>query len=1181
MYLKRLDVQGFKSFPEKAKLEFDRGITAVVGPNGSGKSNISDAVRWVIGEQRPKSLRGEKMEDVIFAGTQNRKPLGFAEVSITMDNSDMGLPIEFSEVTVTRRTYRSGESDFLINGSPCRLKDIHELFMDTGIGREGYSIISQGRIDEILSVKSEDRRKLFEEAAGIVKYKNRRQEALLKLERERGALSRVSDILNELEGRIEPLREQSKRAREYLSLKENLKLKDINLFVIRHDKINSELLEAEKDIFSINESISLENSSIEKIKKDIFALKEKISETEKNISELNEEIAKTMSENERLEGNLRLEMQNIQTSEENIARIKAESETKSTKTEEYENEILSLNSRIDTIKSSEASWETKLAEKEEALLKANEIVSGKEEGLLGLKTEIIEKVKLTTEIKSSIERNLSIIEQFDERKSKIEEEKKYIKAQINNNNVNVLASEKNLEKNKGIIENVLEEINRLQASKNIIIQTVSGFRANLDKNTDEMKSIASKLNFLTDMKKDREGFYKSVKTLLEKKESLAFSGINGVVAELFNVKEGFEVAIEAALGQIVQNIITDTDKDASKAVNYLKGNDLGRATFLPVSTIKAQTLENKIEILNDSLVLGIGIDFVYCDKKYSNIALNLLGRVLITKNIEDAISVARKFNYKFKIVTLDGDIINSGGAITGGSKTKNSLGVFSRNREISELEESYNKSALKAEKVKENIVSLETRLSETDKSIFDLSSENQKAEIAMAGAKHEIEQSKIFLSEYEQKLKYYLLEESQLNDQLKDAKASSDKLRKELSDIEEEIRSIDDVLTKSQENVKENKEERDGLIEEITKLKVDISAISQNRIALDESIARILLEKEELLLSIQTAKEDIIKLEIRKEEKKKLILGITEEIKLKAQKLNKFKEDMSAISAEKEKMVLELETFENDMALSMQKINSLNNQIFKIDAKKERFSEDLQKLNDEIWYEYEVTYNGAKALPHIDISEAQLQREVRELKNSIRGLGDVNINSIEEYKEVSERILFLSTQKEDILKAESKLIELISKLSVIMEEQFKEQFKAISESFNEVFRDIFGGGKAELKLSDDCDILNSPIEIIAKPPGKIMQNMLLLSGGERALTAIALLFSILKMKPSPFCILDEIEAALDDANIKRFSDYLKRLSKDTQFIVITHRKGTMEVSDVIYGITMQEQGISKLVSVSF
>ncbi|MEA4815749.1 MAG: chromosome segregation protein SMC [Lachnospiraceae bacterium] len=1181
MYLKRLDIQGFKSFPEKARLEFDKGITAVVGPNGSGKSNISDAVRWVIGEQRPKSLRGEKMEDVIFAGTQNRKPLGFAEVSITMDNSDMGLPIEFSEVTVTRRTYRSGESDFLINGSPCRLKDVHELFMDTGVGREGYSIIGQGRIDEILSVKSEDRRKLFEEAAGIVKYKNRRQEALLKLEKEHETLSRVGDILNELEGRIEPLKEQSERAREYLLLKENLKLKDINLFVSRYDKINSELIEAEKGILSVNESISFENNNIEKTKADISVLKEKISEAEKNICELNDKIAETMSGNEKLEGNLRLEKQNLQNTEENIIRIKNESEAKANKIEGYENEVLALNSKAEDIKISEDSWESELAKKEEALLKSNEIVSGKEEGLMGLKTEMIEKIKLTTEIKFSIERNLSITEQFDDRKIKIEEEKKYIKAQINNNNINILASEKRFEESTHTIERVFEETKRFQASKNIIGQTVSDFKSRLDKNTDEIKSISSKLNLLKDMKKEREGFYKSVKTLLERKDDPSLPGINGVVAELFSVKAGFEVAIEAALGQAVQNIITDTDKDASKAINYLKKNDLGRATFLPVSAIKASVLENKEEVLKDKLVFGIGIDFIECDKKYLNIASSFLGRVIVTQNIEDAVNIARKFNYRFKIVTLDGDIINAGGSITGGSKTKNSLGVFSRNREISELEEAYNKSVLKSRETEENIASLEARLSEADKSLLCLSSESQKAEIAVAGAKHEIEQSKALLVEYEQKLKYYALEENQLDEQLEDARVSSDELKEKLSDIEEEIKDIDDILTRSQDSIKENKEERETLMEEITKLKVDISASRQNRVALDENIERILLEKGELFSSIQKSEEDIIRLEAKKEERQELILCITEDIRLGSQKLNQLKESMNAIFKEKEKTALELETLENDIMGSTQKISSFNNQIFKIEARKERLSEDLQKLTDEIWYEYEITYNSAKALPHIDISEIQLQKEVRELKDSIHSLGDVNVNSIEEYKKVSERHLFLSTQREDILKAESKLTELISKLSVIMEEQFKEQFKAISESFNEVFRDIFGGGKAELKMSDDYDVLNSPIEIIAKPPGKIMQNMLLLSGGERALTAIALLFSILKMKPSPFCILDEIEAALDDANIKRFSDYLKRLSNDTQFIVITHRKGTMEVSDVIYGITMQEQGISKLVSVSF
>jgi len=1186
MFLKRLELKGFKSFPEKTILEFDKGITAIVGPNGSGKSNISDAVRWVLGEQSVKNLRGSnKMEDVIFAGTQNRAKLGFAEVSMVMDNTNRNFDIEYNEVIITRRLYRSGESEFAINNSSCRLKDIHELFMDTGIGREGYSIIGQGRIDDILSTKSEDRRTIFEEAAGIIKFKTRRTETERKLEKEKQNLIRIDDIINELEMQIEPLKEQSQKTKKYFTLLERLKIIQINVFLIDIEKIELELSKNKDNIISINKEISMieaQNPIFEKRKEQ---LKEEIENNSEEIEKINSELTELRSESEQTENDIKLVLQqiiylkknienfkkDINDFEKNIISEKKEIQLKLTKKNAALIELKSKNENLKNVQKEFENVITNLDEKEEIINNYN--------------NEIIKKMQIHSEIKINIESINTFISQSETRKEQLKQEIDFSKSQKNDTEVKLLSLKKAFSNSNEKENKLNEELAALQKDKSDIEKQISEEYKNKDNINKSLNDFSSKFSVLSELEKEYEGYYESVKSILKQKENKnpIFTGICGAVGELINVEKNYETAIETTLGGSIQNIVTKTENDAGKAIEYLKSTKKGRATFLPINSIKGKELpENiRIQILKEKGVINFAEKLITYSPEYKNIFISLLGRVIVMDNFNNAVVLARKYNYSYKIVTLNGELLNPGGSITGGSINKRSSGIFSRNREIKELERKISEYNLKLQKTNNDIQLSEKKLDKLSVIEENIKTTENNIVLKKNDLKNQIIQTENYIQDFSKRIKISTEEQKNIDVNILEQKGKLFNLEKDIEKNEQEISNMQNYLTKYQSELQSNRNIREENSKKITELKLEINEVEFNISTLSSDIKRINIEIEKLNTSISKNKESILTSEKEINSKNKEI-ETSKEKKFSIEKESDNKQKyLKLLNAKKLKLVSENEKLEKESLEHIEYTSKIKNEKTRLELLKEQLEDKKTRMCDNIWERYEITVASAQKYKKFDIETSKLRTEENTLKNEIREMGTVNTNAIEEYQKIKERYDFLINQRHDILYAEENLKNIISELSHLMEEQFKEQFKIINKNFGNVFSEIFGGGVGYVKLSDEEDVLNSGIEIIAQPPGKTIQNMSLLSGGERALTAIALLFAILKMKPSPFCVLDEIEAALDDANVKRYADYLKQFSNDTQFIVITHRKGSMEAADTLYGITMQEQGVSKLVSVKF
>ena len=1185
MYLKQLNIHGFKSFSDKVKLEFNKGITAVVGPNGSGKSNVSDAVRWVLGEQKAKSLRGDKMEDVIFAGTETRKALGFAEVAITIDNQDQKMPIDYTEVTVTRRVYRSGESEYQINGTNCRLKDIHELFMDTGVGREGYSIVGQGRIDELLSAKADDRRRIFEEAAGIVKYKVRKNEAIIKLEKEQQNLIRVEDIIAELEGQMDGLEKQSNKAKIYLDLKEKIKYATLTMFCTDVDNIEKEYTKQQnnKDIALENKQNFLkENEQKEEQKQNIQQQSEQL---KNEIQKTQQQIISFRSQQEKTESDIRLAKEQIQHFLQNIQRLEKENTSCQYQQQQNQKEEQLLLTKITAIDVTTKSAKEKLQQQEKIFEELNANLSENEKSIEDYKSEMVEQIRISTEAKGDMSQRQSLLEQFEQRQKQLFSEKEYLKDQIHTQQIHkevLLKQQQDFEKQQKEIDQTLlqlqQDIKKLYAEKEYISEEQK-------KREQQLTQKRSRFSVLSEMEKEHEGYYKSVKSILHLKHSKneKWQGICGVVGELLHVAEKYETAVEIALGGNIQNIITKTEYDAKEAIQYLKQYHLGRATFLPITSVKGKKLI-KEEILLENGVLGVASDLIEYDTVYDNVIQFLLGKTVIVENIDIAVLLSKKYHNQYRMVTLEGDLFNIGGAMTGGSMTKKATNVFSRSREINDLSEDIKQEQILLQNCQKRLQTLEQQLQQTNQLSMQKQMKKQEIQLSFQKNEEDKQNTENLLLERQQKQKLYDLEQKQIVEQCELAEKEMTEFKKTLQQAEQKMNDINEKLSAFQYNMTEEKQQRESILNIITELKVNISAEEQNKKAVKDSIQRLkqqnsILEKEQ-----QQKQQEIISFQELNKQKELEQKELEQKNIYYKQQEQTQQSVFTELTEKREQKKQEIAVFEQQQKEMTETISRLENEIFRIETKQEKIAEEKQRLFDEIWEEYEMTYQVVKQQYDTQVQTSSYQKlksDAKQWKNQIKELGAVNVEAIENYKEVKQRYGFLTAQRTDILEAEQKLRLLISDLSQMMEDRFREQFDVISKNFGEVFREMFGGGKAYLKLSDETKVLESSIEIIAQPPGKSLQNMLLLSGGERALTAIAILFSILKMKPSPFCILDEIEAALEDAHVKRYADYLKKFSKDTQFIVITHRKGTMEAADVMYGVTMQEKGVSKMISVNF
>ncbi|MBM6828901.1 chromosome segregation protein SMC [Anaerotignum lactatifermentans] len=1181
MYLKRLDLQGFKSFPEKVKLEFNPGITAVVGPNGSGKSNVSDAVRWVLGEQRAKSLRGDKMEDVIFAGTENRKPQGFADVTIVIDNQDGKLPIDYTEVQVTRRVFRSGESEYRINGAACRLKDIQELFMDTGVGREGYSIIGQGRIDEILNAKGEERRRIFEEATGIVKYKTRKNEAVAKLEKEQQNLTRVEDIISELESQLEPLEEESRVAEEYLRLKEQLKDAEISMFRTDANRLETEMERLTRQKADA-ESQSMESAAAQETARErAQSLRLKYEEQTAALRRINEDVAQVKADIEKNEGLVRLTKEQMQHDADNMSRVEKEILERLRQQEEAKKEQEICRSRITALHMTMNQQQERLDRLEEESSSLETALSQKESKAESFKDEIFEQIRIGTEAKGEIAKQEAMKEQFLARKEQLDEELAHGRGRLEEMSVHLQVLEKQEKERREFMEFLSRELDTLEKDSQHAAEIKEDAERQMSRQERLISEKQSRLSLLSEMEKEHEGFFNSVKNLLNLPDRER-RGIHGAVGQLLQVEEAYETAIEAALGGAMQNVVTQTEEDARDAIRFLKEHRLGRATFLPITAVKARPLEGHQPILDEKGVIGTADSLVRFDRQYYGIVSNLLGRILIVDHLDEAVRLAKKYQHRYKMVTLEGDIMNPGGAMTGGSRSNKTTGIFGRAREIASLRQEMENLRAQAAAMKDRLQLAEEDLQEIGEQIVEKKLEQQKLLVTLHSAQEQKQKSQEEQKEAAERVRLMEVEEGQLKDQLAVAEADMEAGRNRLASSEALMAQFNAALSEYQENLTEEREKRSSIQEEITAVKISISQSGQSVAAAQENLLRLEKEAEKAKMEAETLrsqKEELEKSGGLRQDQQIDLQKEGQNLRQKEEELSRLLENTtSQISVLAEEMT----RCEEQAQEQAETVSRLKNEIFRLETKMEKVTEERQRIFDRMWEEYEITYQTAGEYAQAEErSYSQLSHLAKEWKAQMRAMGDVNTGSIARYREVKERFAFLSAQKADILEAEEKLKGIIEELSQLMERQFKEQFAVISENFSAVFQEMFGGGKAYLRLSDEDKVLDSPIEIVAQPPGKSLQNMQLLSGGERALTAISILFSILKMKPSPFCILDEIEAALDDANVRRYAQFLRRFSKETQFIVITHRKGTMEFADVMYGVTMQEKGISKLISVNF
>ncbi|CDC31721.1 chromosome partition protein Smc [Clostridium sp. CAG:508] len=1177
MYLKRIEMQGFKSFADKTVLEFKPGITTVIGPNGSGKSNISDAIRWVLGEQSMKSLRGAKSEDIIFAGTQARKSLGFAEVSIVIDNNDNKLPIEYSEVTVTRKIYRSGETGYFINKVPCRLKDILELFMDTGIGKDGYSIIGQGKIDEILSNKSEDRRHIFEEAAGIVKYRTRKQESEKKLEQTKLNLLRINDILAEIEANIEPLKLQSDKAKQFLDLREELKSIEVGLFIYNINTYKEKLEQLVKDEDIITSQKEAEDSKMEALQASKEELRQVVDDITAQIENMQNIGFESSNKIEKINSEIGISNERIQNNSANKQRLEAEILEVKNRIEELKEEQKQKLEKKTNLTSNKEKFEKELAEKEAELAELSKKLSAKELEIEGKKQIVQDNIDKKYELAAEINTQDVNYENLEKRKKQLKNEIDSVISELDSTRYGKNEISKgfyDIESKRNI---AVENLEKSVQAKEQNMQKLKQYEEEISKLTYTQRMKQARHQFLIETEKEKEGYNKTVKSLLVAcdKDSSLNKGIHGVLANLISVEKEYETAIEMCLGQSLQNVVTSTEQDAKKMIEYLRSNSLGRASFLPIASVQGKKLDKLTKMDG---VIGIASDLVKCKKEYEQIILSLLGRTVVVEDMDTAIALAKKDKYSFRIVTLKGDIISSSGSISGGSVQTKTVNILGRSREIEDLEKELKKLekqiADKTAEKEEYASSIGDSIEETAK----LEKELQEIEIVYATEKQKMVAVEENITRLENRLAKLKEELTQTEKQKEENRLLKEQKEAEIQALTQQIEELNKVIEEFALNNKDNQKYIDDLNFDITNLKISVTSFDESESSIEEMVERISQDIKNNEQSIENKNQNILaiteentKLEQTITEYNNQIEQIKQEVTNSGTKVEELKQERIA---KNEKLV----NTENEIQSQFSTLESLKEQIIKLDVKKTKLEQDLQQVVESLWNEYELTPNSTEEYQKPN-NVATAQKQVNSLRNKIKDLGSINIDSIEEYKKTKERYDFMSEQRLDLENTASKLRKIIGDMTTTMQNQFKEKFELINKNFNEVFTELFNGGKAELILENEENILECGIDIRVQPPGKKLQNMMLLSGGEKAFTAIALLFAILKINPAPFCILDEIEAALDDVNVYRFAEYLKKFCKQTQFLVITHRKGTMEAGDSVYGVTMEENGISKLLSI--
>ncbi|MBD5450369.1 MAG: chromosome segregation protein SMC [Lachnospiraceae bacterium] len=1178
MYLKSIEVHGFKSFANKINFKFHNGITGIVGPNGSGKSNVADAVRWVLGEQRIKQLRGASMQDVIFSGTEMRKPLGYAYVAITLDNTDHQLSIDYDEVTVSRRLYRSGESEYMINGTVCRLKDVNELFYDTGIGKEGYSIIGQGQIDKILSGKPEERRELFDEAAGIVKFKRRKYAAQKKLEDEKQNLVRVNDILAELENQTGPLERQSEKAKVYLKKKEELKTLDVNVFLLENVRVRQQLTEVDGKLRIANDDLEETSSKYANIKEEYEQIESRIELLDQAIEAARATLTDTGVMRSKLEGEINVLKEQIHSAEGNEEHLQ-------TRIRSIQEQINERTAEKDSILTEKKEIDEKLEQLEQARTEARQLLEATQSRIEELnnniesgKNTIIDALNNRATIKSKLGRYDTMLEQINIRK-----------AELNSRLLRAKSDEaaqtetiKKLEEEFEAVNVVIRELNDKQESMEEQLAAIREELAGRDQKLRDTQVLyhqeKSKLEALANLTERYEGYGGSVKAVMEQKGHE--KGIIGVVADIIQADAKYETAIETALGGNIQNIVTEDEETAKRMIGYLKKTKAGRATFLPLTSITHPQEFKNPEALKEEGVIGMADELVKIDKKYRNVAKAMLGRIVVIDNVDHAVKIARKFDYGIRMVTLEGELLVPGGAISGGA-FKNNSNLLGRRREMEELEKKVKQYVVDVDKLLNDIEETKRRRNKLRLEVEDVKGQLQRKFIEQNTARMNVMQARDKKSETEEGFGELKTEEQDIELQIKEIQVGKDEIARELEDSETLEKNVEVQIAEFQKQLEEKRTEESGQAAKVSEWDVEVEKMRQsedfqrqNLERVEGEIARHTAELTEVQEGLHLGKEEV-------ERKKESILEIEKTIAssytAQTDAEQKLKDDIAA----KEELSAKQKNFFTSREELSERMTALDKEVYRLNSQKERMEESIESQINYMWDEYEITLSDAESLKDETMNDLPaMKKEITALKDAIRKLGDVNVNAIEDYKNLMERYTFLKTQHDDLVEAEKTLLGIIEELDTSMRKQFNEKFAEINREFDKVFKELFGGGKGTLELIEDEDVLEAGIRIIAQPPGKKLVNMMQMSGGEKSLTAICLLFAIQNLKPSPFCLLDEIEAALDESNVGRFAKYLHKLTKNTQFIVITHRRGTMEKADRLYGITMQEKGVSTLVSVN-
>ena len=1178
MRLKRLEIYGFKSFADRTVVVFDQGITGIVGPNGSGKSNLSDAVRWVLGEQSAKALRGGKMEDVIFNGTQKRKRLGYCEVSLVFDNEDHALPVDFAEVMITRRVYRSGEGEYYINKAACRLRDIIELFRDTGVGKEGYSIIGQGRIGEILSQKSEDRRGIFEEAAGIVKYRTRKEESEKRLTNMRDNLSRVEDIIAELESQLEPLAKASETARHYLALRDELRVLECSSFVLRSDRAKERIADAEAMLTGLREAIEQE----EKRAGELTAARDAANETsqalEEQVSAAHESVLELTREKEAREGELAMLRAEIARMEKDVLNLSQEEDVRRARSEALEGEIRQNEADTLSTRTQITELQRELHAKEAALEAAQEAAREAEETLEAHKSAIIDAMNRLSDVRTSEARLATMRKELERRGEEARAQREELEIIAGRLDEQLDEAKQELEEFRQAEGELQEAGRKIEQESQEAAQKIARIQQAVSDANGQKQAAASRLRVLREMERDYAGYQQAVKQVLL--HARGNQGVRGVVASLMQVPKELERAVEAVLGGALQNVVTSDEYVARDMIAYLRSNKLGRATFLPMTTITGRTLSSQErQLLSMPGCVGVASELVGFAPEYRGIVENLLGRTVVAENLDAGIEIMRRGKHAFRLVTLEGDVMHSGGSMTGGSSASRMTSLLSREREIKEHEELL-------EKIEQQIKDYELRLEKGEafrqgvkqrraqafedlhQAQIDVSIASERVRTLSAQRESHAQQEQrcdLLCAQIAENL-------SQIDSQLAGARSTQAGEERTSDEMNRRTGELSDILY-------EKREALDALREEAQHVRVTLAAKERDLTALTADGARMHREQEEIAAQLYQAHERRETLIVEHQNATQQMAADTQLAVACGEKLKDAQQTLSERQAQRG------ESQERVRALT-QEIDALHEQLaqdqdkgHKAEMILSRTQAELTQMQQRIWDEYELTYAGAKEYLTEPFDLAASDRRTGDIRREIRAMGPVNVTAVEDYRASRERYEELAGQRDDLLKAEDDLKGIIETLQRQMERQFMENFRLMQQYFAETFAKLFGGGHAELRLLDESDVLGCGIEIVAQPPGKKLQLLSLLSGGERALTAIAILFAMLRLKPTPFCFLDEIEAALDDGNISTFADYLREFSTDTQFVVVTHRKGTMERCDSLYGVAMEEKGVSTMLSV--